>query len=166
MGSRLVVVAEIGKQRFLEMASVEDDVVVEALPSNRANESLGVGILPRTLRSCQNLLDTQRLDSQSNFSTIPAVPIADEITGSLSVCERFYNLLRGPSPGRMLGDMEMQYLATIMFQREKYEQYLHRDCRHGKEIRRDHWADMVVQEGPPGLVRRAASGETGGGACV
>ena len=68
--------------------------MVEALPSDRADESLGVWILPRTLRCGQNLMDTQRLDSQSNFSTIPAVPIADEITGSLSVCERFYFVAR------------------------------------------------------------------------
>src|SRR3982751_2695157 len=122
-----MVVAEIRRQGFLQMASVQNDVVVEALPSDRADESLGVWILPGTLRCRQNLLDTQRLDSQSNLSTVSAVPIADEITGSLSVCERFYNLLRGPSSGRMLGDMEMQYLGTIMFQDEKYEQYLHRD---------------------------------------
>ena len=106
------------------MPGVQDDVVVEALPSDGADESLGVWILPGTLWCGQNLLDAQRLDSQSNFSTIPAVPVADEITGSLSVCECFYNLLRGPSSGRVLGDVEMQYLATIMFQHEKYEQYL------------------------------------------
>ncbi len=37
MGSRFVVVAEIRRQRFLEMASVQDDVVVQTLPSNRAD---------------------------------------------------------------------------------------------------------------------------------
>ena len=31
MGSRFVVVAEIRRQRFLEMASVQDDVVVQTL---------------------------------------------------------------------------------------------------------------------------------------
>src|SRR5439155_1271784 len=82
--------------------------------------------------------------------------IAEEITGSVSVCERFYDLLCGPSPSRMLGDMEMQYLATIMFQHEKYEQYLHRDRRHSKEIGGYDLAHVVVQEGPPGLVWRAA----------
>jgi hypothetical protein len=90
--------------------------VVQALPSNRADESLGVWILPGTLRCCQNLLHAQRLDSQSNLSTVPAVPIADEVTGSLSVCERLYDLLCRPSPGRMLGHIEMQHLATIVFQ--------------------------------------------------
>ena len=79
MGSRFVVVAEIRRQRFLEMASVQDDVVVQTLPSNRADESLGVWIVPGTSRCCESLLDAQRLDSQSNFRTVPAVAIADEI---------------------------------------------------------------------------------------
>ena len=90
------------------MAGVQDDVVVETLPSDRADESLGVWILPWTLWCCQNLLHAQRLDSQSNLSTVPAVAIADEIMGRVSVCERLYDLLRRPSSGRMLGHIEMQ----------------------------------------------------------
>src|SRR3982750_283628 len=151
-----MVVAEIRRQGSLQMAGVQNDVVVEALPSDRADESLGVWILPGTLRCCQNLLDAQRLDSQSNLSTVPAVAIADEIRGSFSVCKCLHDLLRGPSSGRMLGDIKVQHLATIMFQDTEYEQHLHRDGRHGKEIGRHHVTDMVVQECPPGLVRRAA----------
>jgi hypothetical protein len=37
VGSRFVVVAEIRRQCSLEMASVQDDVVVQTLPSNRAD---------------------------------------------------------------------------------------------------------------------------------
>src|SRR5438105_3645569 len=37
VGSRFMVVAEIIRQRSLEMASVQDDVVVQTLPSNRAD---------------------------------------------------------------------------------------------------------------------------------
>src|SRR3954471_20522708 len=156
VGSRFMVVAEIIRQRSLEMASVQDDVVVQTLPSNRADESLGVWILPGTLWCRQNLLDTQRLDSQSNFSTVSGVAIADEIRGSFSVCKCLHDLLRGPSSGRVLGDIKVQHLATIMFQDNEYEQHLHRDGRHGKEIGRYHVTDMVVPECPPGLVRRAA----------
>src|SRR3954467_2632774 len=76
--------------------------------------------------------------------------------GSFSVCKCLHDLLRGPSSGRMLGDIKVQHLATIMFQDNEYEQHLHRDGRHGKEIGRHHVTDMVVQECPPGLVRRAA----------
>jgi hypothetical protein len=155
MRSRFMVVAEIRRQRSLEMAGVQDDVVVQALPPNRPDEPLGVGILPGALRCGENLLHAQRLDSQSNLNTVPAIPIAEEITGSVSVCERFYDLLGGPIPGRMLGGIEVQHLATIVFQDDKHEQDLHCDGRHGKEIGGYHLADVVVQEGPPGLVRRA-----------
>ena len=48
--SRFMVVAEIRRQSSLEMAGVQDDVVVETLPSDRADESLSVWILPGTLR--------------------------------------------------------------------------------------------------------------------
>jgi hypothetical protein len=134
VGSGLVVVAEIRRQASLEMASVEDDVVVQALPSNRADEALGVWILPRTARCCENLLHAQRLDSQSNLSTVPAVAIADEILGSLSVCERLYDLLCRPSSGRMLGHIKMQQLATIVLRHDQCEQYPHCDGRYRKEI--------------------------------
>ena len=129
--------------------------MVQTFPANRADESLCVWILPWTLRCCENLLDAQRLDSQPNFRTVPAVAIADEILGSLSVCERLYDLLCGPSPGGMLGHIKVQHLATIMFEDNEYERHLHRDGRHCKEIGRHYLTDMVVQEGPPGLVRRA-----------
>ena len=56
----------------------------------------------------------------------------------------------------MLGHIEMQHLATTMFQHDKYEQHLHRERRHGKEVGRYHLPDMVVQESLPGLVRRPA----------
>jgi hypothetical protein len=47
MRSRFVIVAKLRRQGSLEMASVQDDVVVQTLPSSRADESRGVWILPR-----------------------------------------------------------------------------------------------------------------------
>src|SRR3569833_1421531 len=128
-----MVVAEIRSQGSLEVAGVQDDAVVQTLPSNRANKSLSVWILPRTSRCCQNLLDAQRLDSQLNLSTVPAVAIADKILSSVSVCERLYDLLCGPSAGRMLCHIEMQHLATIVFQYDQNKQHPHGNCRHGKK---------------------------------
>jgi hypothetical protein len=49
----------------------------------------------------------------------------------------------------MLRHIEMQHLATILFQEDKNEQHPHANCGHGKEIDGYHLADMVVQEGPP-----------------
>jgi hypothetical protein len=39
----------------------------------------------------------------------------------------------------------MQHLATIVFQ-EHNEQHPHGNCGHGKEIDRDHLADMVCRK--------------------
>jgi len=130
--------------------------MVETLPSNRADESLGVWVLPGTLRCSQNLVHTQGFDSQSDLSAVPAVSIAEERSGGIAIRKRLYDLLGSPVTGRMLGHIKVQQLAAIVFQDDEYEQHFHRDGRHGKEIGRDDLADMVVQEGLPCLVRRAA----------
>src|SRR3954449_4490920 len=112
--------------------------------------------MPRTLRRRQDFFHSQRLNSQSNLSAVNAVPIADEVTGRLSIGERLDDLLRRPGCGRMLGHIEMQHLATTMFQHDKYEQHLHRERRHGKKVGRYDLTDMVVQESLPCLGRRPA----------
>src|SRR3954453_10805584 len=77
-------------------------------------------------------------------------------TGRLSMRERLDDLLPSPGRRRMVGHIEMQHLATTMFQHDKYEQHLHRERRHGKKVGRYYLTDMVVQESLPGLVRRPA----------
>jgi len=54
----------------------------------------------------------------------------------------------------MLGHIEMQYLATTVFQHDEYKQHSHRYRRHRKEINRHQLADVVVKERFPGLSRR------------
>jgi hypothetical protein len=78
------------------MARDHDDVVVQTLPSNRADQSLGVWILAWTFRCGQNVLDPERLDSHLNLTGVPAVAIADEIPGGLAVWKRLYDLLCRP----------------------------------------------------------------------
>jgi hypothetical protein len=61
------------------------------------------------LRRSQNFLHTH--DLQSDLSAVPAVPIANEISGGIATSKRLYDLLRGPIPGRMLGHIEVQQLV-------------------------------------------------------
>src|SRR4029453_10003097 len=144
-------VAEITRQRSFEVAGVDNDVMVETLPANGADESFGVRILPRTSRCGQNFFHSQRLDSRSNLAAVNAVPIADKITGSVSIGERLDDLLGGPGCRGMLSDIEMQHLATTMFQYDKHEQHLHGDRRHCKKIDGHHLTEMVVEKGLPRL---------------
>lgn len=69
VGSRLVVVAEVTRQPSLEMARVQNDKVVQTLSANRADEPLGIWILPGTLKCCQDFLDTS--DWMRNRTLLP-----------------------------------------------------------------------------------------------
>jgi hypothetical protein len=86
------------------------------------------------LQCSQNFLDTEGFDWQPDLSAVPAVPIANEVSGSIPIGERLYDLLWGPITGRMLGHIEVQQLATIVFEDDEYEEHLYRDGRYRKKI--------------------------------
>ena len=66
----------------------------------------------------------------------------------------------------MLGHVEMQHLATTMFQHDEHEQHFHGDRWHGEEIDRHQLAEVVVKKRLRGLSRWPAEGSenTGDGA--
>ena len=47
MRSRLVVISKIRRKHAAQMALVENDDVVETLSTDRANDALYIGVLPR-----------------------------------------------------------------------------------------------------------------------
>jgi hypothetical protein len=99
------------------MSSIQDDEVIQAFSSNRANQYVN------------------------------AVSISDEIPAWVSIGEGLYDLLHGPGRSGMLGDIEMQNFGPTMIQDEKDQQYRQGDGRHSQEIQRHHLAKMVAQEG-------------------
>jgi hypothetical protein len=60
MRTRSVVIVEVRGQRPLQMTSVQDNEVIQALPSYGSDQTLRVGILLGTLRRRQHLLNPQR----------------------------------------------------------------------------------------------------------
>src|SRR5215469_18598633 len=88
-----------------------------------------------------------------NFIAVDTVSISEQILGRILVSEGLDDLLRRPGCTGMLRHMEMQYLATTMFQHQEHEQHLPRDGRHGEEVDGNHLTDVIVQEGLPGLAR-------------
>ena len=53
--------------------------MVQTFPSNRADESLGVWILPGAAGRREDFLDLERSDTRPNVAAINAVPIPQEI---------------------------------------------------------------------------------------
>ena len=74
------------------MSGIQDDEVVQALSSNRADQSLDIWILPWTVRRGQDFRHAQRRNSQTDVVAVNAVPIPDEIRGWVSIGEGLYDL--------------------------------------------------------------------------
>jgi hypothetical protein len=107
------------------MPGVQDHEMVQAFSSDRADQAFSVGI-----------------------------PISQEIPRRILIGEGLDDLLRRPSRRGMLGHIEVQHLATTVFQHDEDEQHLHRDRGHAEEVHRDHLAEVIVQERLPGLAGR------------
>ena len=91
-----VVVAEIGSQRLLQVPTAQNDEMIQTLSSYRSDQSLGVGVLPGTLRRCQHFRNTHRLQTLPYFGSINAIPIADQITRCFAIGESLDNPLCNP----------------------------------------------------------------------
>src|SRR5262249_1528651 len=151
MSPRSMVVREIGTQGSFQMPRIEDDEMVQAVPADRADQTFDVGILPGTPGGCENFFYSEGGHSQTKFLAVAPCSISEQILGRILISEGLDDLLGRPGCTGMLRHMEMQHLATTMFQHQEYEQHLHRERRHGEEVDGDHLTQVIVLEGLPGL---------------
>src|SRR5512143_3937337 len=63
MRSRLVVVLKVRRQHSAQVTLIEDDDVIEAFATDRADDALDVGILPWRSRRSDDLIDSHRLEA-------------------------------------------------------------------------------------------------------
>ena len=77
--------------------------------------------------------------------------IALQLTLRVPLRERFDDLLRRPFGGRMFGDPEVKDLSPLVLDNKKDEQNSQTNRRHGEEINGDDIANVIPEEGLPGL---------------
>ena len=116
------------------MTLVENDDVVEALATNRADEALNIGRLPRRAVCSQHLLDTHVLDSLLEKRTVDAVAISNHEPRYCVIGKRLYDLLSRPLGSRMRGNIEMDDLPAVMTHHHKGEEYAKRGRRDGEKV--------------------------------
>ena len=97
--------------------------MVQAVPADRADQVFGVGILPGTPGGGEHVFHLQGGDPQTNFLAVDAVSISEEILGRILISEGLYDLLGRPGCRGMLRYIEMQHLATTMFQHQEHKQH-------------------------------------------
>jgi hypothetical protein len=79
--SRLVVGAGAARQDATQVIVAEEDHVIEALATDRADHALGVGVLPRRTRRDQDVVDAHDLDLVRERAPEDAAAIAGEEAG-------------------------------------------------------------------------------------
>jgi len=113
MGTRDVVVVKV--------PFAEDDQVVQAFAPDRANDSLGVGVLPGGLRSGDGLLYAQPCYPATERIAVDGVTISEQVSGLGPFSrEGFDDLACGPLGGGMGGDVEVKDASGLLPRRGKY----------------------------------------------
>jgi hypothetical protein len=148
---------EVRGQDASQMALGDNDDVVQALASHRANEPLGERVLPGAVRGRDDFTDPHPLDALAKRVPVDAVATAEKITRRRIVPERVDELPGGPGGGGMLGDVEVNEAPAVVGEHDEDEEDAEPSSGHGEEIDRDQVPDMIGQKGSPGLRWRGAS---------
>jgi hypothetical protein len=88
-----------------EVAFAEYNDVVKAFPSDRTDQPFSISILPRGARRCRSIADAYRSESADKDLAIGAVPVPNEIAGSLFPPAGFRDLICDPFCGWMCSDV-------------------------------------------------------------
>ena len=128
--------------------------MIEALPTNGANDALYIGSLPRRTRCRQNFADAHVSHLFLEVMAEDRIAVTQQVAGKFGKGEGLPELLGYPFRGWVGGHIEVENAASVMGQNEKHVKNLEADCGHGEKIDGDQLLDMIREEGAPSLRRR------------
>jgi hypothetical protein len=149
-----MIVPAVGREDAPEMGLVDDDHVIEALSSDRANQPFDVRILPRTRRRRDDFSNAHACQPVLEDLPVDAVAISVQPARRCVVWKCVDHLLSGPSGRRMIRDVDMHDTPAVMRQHDQNEQHASGERRHGEEIHRRGRSEVIRKERPPSLRRR------------
>jgi len=123
MGPGVMVVPEMRSEDVSQVALAQDDDVVETVASDRADQALGEGTLPRAPGGREDFSDLHALHALAEHVPVNRVAIAQEIGRGGVVGEGVHNLLSGPCRSGMGGDVEVQDPAPMVSADDQDEEH-------------------------------------------
>ena len=99
-----------------QMPLAEHNQMIEALASDRADQSFGIAVLPWRSRRCRSVANAHRSDAAGKCLALDAVPITDEILWRALPTACLRDLLGDPFGSRMRSDAEPQDAPAIMLE--------------------------------------------------
>ncbi len=121
-----MIVLKVVAQNAPQMALSKHNYMIQALSTNRADETLDISILPGTLEGRDHFLNFHPSHSLTKILAVDPVSISDEETRCSILGKGFYNLLRCPAGSRMFCDIKVQHSSAVL--REHHEDKQHTEC--------------------------------------
>ncbi len=91
-----MVIVEVGRQDPTKVRRVQDNDMIEALPPDRSDDALDIGVLPRRSRRRWHVDDIHRLQPIAEDRPIGRVSIADQVLRRGIPRKRLDKLLPNP----------------------------------------------------------------------
>jgi hypothetical protein len=150
----LVVVLDVAAQDADKVLAADNQRVVEALPADCSDPSLGDGVGVGRLDRCADDLGTGRTPDIVECPGELRVSVADqevERGGTVAeVEEEVAGLLGHPRPGRVGGDTGKVHLPAAQFDDEQHIQSAQEHGVDREEVARQDASRLSAQERPPG----------------
>ncbi len=119
----VVVIGNVVLEDVPKMGFSENNQVINALASNRADDSLSVRILPGGSRCGNNLSYVHSPNSCTERGSVDRIAVTEKIAWSrISARKSFDQLLRRPLGRRMTGHVEVHDLPAVMGEDYEAEQ--------------------------------------------
>src|SRR5215468_8554284 len=125
--------------------------MVKAIPSDRADQSLGDAVLPGRPRGYRPVADTHRFHALLECNAVGTIAVAQNILWHRLPRVSFDKLTSNPLGSRVPGHPEPDDLPSIVTQNQQTVQELERDRRYHEQVHRCDSIGMVGQEGLPTL---------------
>src|SRR6202041_927913 len=152
-----IVIFHVPEQQVTEVALAEYNNAVKVFPSDRTDQPFSISILPRGARRRGSIADAYRSESADNNLTVSAVPVTNEMAGSLFPTACFRDLICDPFCGWMRCDAKPQNMSPAVPHDQQSIEQAKRDCWHDEQIHRSDSVSVVAEERPPALGRRVSS---------
>src|SRR5665213_3096461 len=122
VGARLVVVGLVRQQQMAKVPFAKHDDMVDAFPTDRADEPFDIGVLPGRARRGRSISDAERPKAPGDDLPISAISITNEVPRSMLPAARLRELSSNPFRGRVFGCGRPHDPASVTPQDKKAEE--------------------------------------------
>jgi hypothetical protein len=135
----------------------QDNYMVDALASDRSNQSFGEAVLPGRTWGDGLVTDAHGAQSVRDVSAIDAIPITDQVARRLSPRECLRDLACDPFSRRIRGDVDSDKVSAGQPDDDEDIEQIEANGRNNEKVHGSDIRCMVAQEGAPSLGRRPTS---------